>query len=270
MKSLKLFGGPLRHLRLLGRVLCRGLDGGPFRSRLVRGFPLSCCTLCCCPQCSRLVRGFALCGFPLCFCLFRCSPFGCRPFCRCLLFSLLRGQFRGLFRGQFRGLLSGQLRGFIGGLFRCQAGGVLSSALSDQIRLACLHFSPCRLSQAAIFGIAFRVSVLNCPGLLFIDGLLHAQASLFPGLRPRSREITIFCAMEIGPGIERRHVFWGLILVGQRFMIGHSSPQSLPLSLPEFRAFFMCKWAYKLRKIKAEAPKTEDNLNGNRSPWPPA
>ncbi len=258
MKSLKLFGGPLCHLRLLGRVLCRGLDGGPFRSRLV--------------------RGFALCGFPLCFCLFRCSPFSCRPFCRCLLFSLLRGQFRGvlrgqfrgLFRGQFRGLMSSQLRGFIGGLFRCQAGGVLSSALSDQIRLACLNFGPCRLSQAAIFGIAFRVSVLNCPGLLFINGLLHAQASLFPGLRPRSREITIFCAMEIGPGIERRHVFWGLILVGQRFMIGHSSPQSLPLSLPEFRALFMCKWAYNLRKIKAEAPKTEDNLNGNRSPWPPA
>jgi hypothetical protein len=108
---------------------------------------------------------------------------------------LLRSQL-GLLRRLLRGQFS--LMGYLGGT-RCFSGAMRFS-----------HFG----------GLSLFV---GAPALFF-NGFLHALAGFLPGLRARSREIPVLGAMQIGPGIESRHILGSLVRVTQRFAICHLSP----------------------------------------------
>jgi len=212
----------------------------------------------------KLLRG--LLRGPLCrLCLlgsFLCSPLRsllCSPL-RSLLCGPLRSLLCGILRGPAGNLLGGLfcclaccalrcfLRGLLGGLFGLPRGlrGLLRGLLGCQLRPAPVFFSPCRLGHALKFRGTLRfillLEILLRPGLLLLDGLLHPQTDLFPRLRPRRREVSVLGTMQIGPGIERRHVFRRFILVVRRSTISHTSPRNLPLSLPIRRANHIFIW----------------------------
>ncbi len=194
-------------------------------------------------------------------CRFR-SP-ACRVFCchaRCLLRCSLRSLLCCLarsFRRRFACLLLCCLtcrrfacfpRRLVGciacrllGCFKCRL-------LRRQFLNARLFGRPCLLGQTPHLRRAFHVCKIvdfrrlfrsRCllrPRLLFVYRLLHAQPRLLPRLRPRRRKIAILGAVQIGPGIERRHIFRRLILVVQRSTFSHPTPQDLPLSPPISRS----------------------------------
>ena len=162
--------------------------------------------------------------------------------CGCLLIG---GSLRSLARGL--SLLSGcPLRslGLLCRLLCCQqrrlACCMLSGVMGDKLGLALLFLGPSRIGNMLGSGCAFRSSRLPrllagqliCSSLLFFYRLLHAQPRLFPCLRTRRRKVSVFCTVQIGPGIKRCHVFRRLILVVQRSAISHTSPLNRPRSLP--------------------------------------
>jgi len=189
-----------------------------------------------------------------------------RPFLlRCLLGSQpclfpLRGLMRGLLGGFPCGILRDQFS--LPGLFRgaccfgqplhlggavgfcavIDAGEVSQGRLEARLgRMRLLGLKGLRRKwlQLARFGLK-RVRIkglrlgrawlgLGRGGLLGFQRLLNAQPDLFPRLCPRCGKVTVFCAVQIGPGIKRRDIFRRLILVVRRFTISHTSPQYLPL-----------------------------------------
>ena len=118
--------------------------------------------------------------------------------------------------------------------------GMLSGVMGDKLGLALLFLGPRRIGNMLGSGCAFRSSLLSrllagqliCSSLLFFYRLLHTQPRFFPCLRTRRRKVSIFCTVQIGPGIKRCHVFRRLILVVQRSAISHTSPLNRPRSLP--------------------------------------
>lgn len=155
--------------------------------------------------------------------------------------ALPRGLFRGLFRGLLGGLFRSQLSSPLGGLFRGPLGGLLISQLKlvrcllrCQLRLEGFLRHASRFGRLLCFGRLLRLGFLVVTAVFFFNDFLHAQTRLFSALRARSREIPVLCAMQIGPGIKRGHVFRSLVLVARRFAICHLNTigLSLPGSLP--------------------------------------
>lgn len=150
--------------------------------------------------------------------------------------ALPRGLFRGLLGGLFRGpldrLLISQLK-----LVRCllrRPLRLVRRLLRCQLRLAGFLRHASRFGRLLCFGRLLRLGFLVVTAVFFFNDFLHAQTRLFSALRARSREISVLCAMQIGPGIKRGHVFRSLVLVARRFAICHLNTigLSLPGSLP--------------------------------------
>jgi hypothetical protein len=224
---------------LRGQLLCGLLGGKPGGSQLrflggtLRGHLFR----------SHLLRGHLLCG-------------------------LFRGVSSGLQLRQLSSLQSSVLGGLLDGLFCCHAGSFLRSFLSrflhgqvcgllrSDVREAGLFLRAGQFGGAAHFyrffqfikgmglggvdcwGLGFQVlnfqgglssALLQRARLFFFHGLQHTLTRFFTRLCSRRRKVTIFGAMQVGPGIKRRYIFRRLILVVQRSTLSHSSPQNLPL-----------------------------------------
>ena len=211
--------GPLRRLlcssksRLLGGLLCglrllRGLliGLGPLRRLL-------------CSSKSRL-PGSLLCGLRL----LRGLLIGLgslRGLLGRLERSLLCGQFRSLQTGE---LLGGLKRSLTCGFLRCQPRGLLRRKLRCSVLLFC---DAPGLGNAQCFGF------LTCPQLLLFHGFFNALPGLLARLRTRRRKVAVFGAVQVRPGVERRHVFRRLIWVGKRVALSHFLPlhvTRLPIS----------------------------------------
>ena len=167
-------------------------------------------------------------GVPLCFAsrsFFRGLQCVLLSFASCCFFSGLLRRVLGCF---FSGLLCCNLCGFFRGLLRC----TLGLFGSQPGLLGGLRIFNCALRFRRLRRVCFRLSAL----LHVVTGLLRAHARNLPRLRPGSREISIFCSVQIRPGIQRRHVFRRLVLVAQRIEICHMAPSTFspPKALPAF------------------------------------
>jgi hypothetical protein len=64
------------------------------------------------------------------------------------------------------------------------------------------------------------IGLVRCPGLLarlqpvLFHRLLNALSSFLACLCARGREITVLRSVQIGPGVQRRHIFRRIVLVG--------------------------------------------------------
>ena len=161
-----------------------------------------------------------------------------RPLCGLLrrsLFRRLSGQLRGLhgcllLRRACRRLLRGVFRSPLRGHLRRQYCRLPRGLLRFPLRLAFGRGGPLRLRR-------HRQLSGRAPPLQFrFAGFLHPQPGIFPDLRSRSREIPVFCAMQIRPGIEGCDVVRSSVLITLPCVIRHWTPfglPALPISDPE-------------------------------------
>jgi hypothetical protein len=128
-----------------------------------------------------------------------------------LLGGLLRqlSLMRGLHSGLLRSLAGNFLRGLVGGLL----GDQLCCVLGLKLSLTRFFFHTRSIGQALRLGCVLRLSLLTRLRPLLFDRLLHTLTSFFPRLRPRCGKVPVFCAVQICPRIERRHVFRRLIRI---------------------------------------------------------
>jgi hypothetical protein len=150
------------------------------------------------------------------------------------LFSSLTGNLLGsLVRGKFFSLQPCTFRGFL----LCSLGSLARSPLLGELRKMGFFLSTSDIGHTPHFRGAFLiVDILHLGWMLRIRKLLrftllifnclqNTQASLFARLGARRREVAILGSVKICPGIECRHIFRRLILVEQRPMISHFTPQ---------------------------------------------
>jgi hypothetical protein len=189
LRRVSLFRGKLRSPRLL-----RGLQhGASLLHRALRGLGLFRGTLRGPGQLRGLPGGLRL---------------SCRKLCGASLFrgaSVLNVALGSLLGGHLRSLLSHQLRGLTCGFL---AYGLLSgSLLTPGLFLGLGRFGG-QAKLRGVLGLNLRLGAL----LYVFRGLQYTQASLLAGLRPGGREVSVLGAMEIGPGVECRHVLWSVVL----------------------------------------------------------